>query len=416
MFALTLVLQAQEPGPEIEGRVAQAGSGSPIEGATITLMPPMLSINIQSLQTATTDSNGDFRFDHVMDGTYEIDASADGFVWRTYKQDAGWDHVFQHLNSSTRLRGVDFQLVREAVIRGGVIDAAGKPVVNLIVAAMRQKVPESRPNRPCDAEGVRTDATGQFVLKGLPAGTYLVCVNGIAGYDPVQRPVPNAAGFYRDTWYGGTGSREDAIPIALKEGEERRGLQIIAEPERHFRVIVWPSGPKGEPAPDWYDVRIEGQNDGYMLPADRSYTIADIRPGHYTLVSTALSRSRPVGQGVKCFDVVDADVILHVRLGGSGEIAGKVDWADAHVAFPANDLIMLTSEEGAGQEVPIDAKGHFDLSGVLPGDYVFRPFLGKPIVVPQRVLCGGKKVDDGSPLRVGDREKVLNCEVTLASH
>jgi hypothetical protein len=75
---------------------------------------------------------------------------------------------------------------------------------------------------------------------------------------------------------------------------------------------------------------------------------------------------------------------------------------------------MIESEEGAAQGVRVDAQGHFNVSGVLPGKYRFKSFQVKSAATPGKVRCGAKEISDDFPLEVGGRAKVLDCEVTLA--
>jgi hypothetical protein len=78
---------AQESPPRLAGRVTQADIGAPIEGATVSLVPPMIMGQL-NFQTAKTQSNGDYRFDQVRNGVYSITVSADGFVSQDYNRDA----------------------------------------------------------------------------------------------------------------------------------------------------------------------------------------------------------------------------------------------------------------------------------------------------------------------------------------
>ena len=61
IFVLIRLVQAQEPQPKLSGRVTEADSSSPIEGATVTLLPPVIAGQF-NLQTARTDSNGNYPF------------------------------------------------------------------------------------------------------------------------------------------------------------------------------------------------------------------------------------------------------------------------------------------------------------------------------------------------------------------
>ena len=408
LFVATQSIQAQGSSPKLAGRVTQADNGAPIEGATIRLLPPFIA-GVLNLQTVRTDGNGNYRFDQVLNGTYSITASADGFVSQDYSRDATPESAFLRVDSSTSIHGIDFHLAHEAVIRGAVVDEAGEAVANLPVTAVGLQGSDKKTGHV--GALAKTDAFGRFVLRGLPAATYLVCANGPAGYGASSMPNPP----YRETWYGGGVSSEGAIPITLKEGDERMRVRIAVAPELRHRVVVWPSGPEGGPAPDRYDVTIEHRSHISMKQADGSYVIPDIPPGHYTLVSTAWLRVQYLGQGEESFDVSDSDVTVNVHLGGLGEIAGTVKWDDAHGASSEKALFEIESEEGAAQGVRVNTQGQFDLTNVLPGKYRFEPFPVGPVAVPRKVHCRGKEVNDNSPLQIGDREKVLDCKVMLAN-
>lgn len=204
------------------------------------------------------------------------------------------------------------------------------------------------------------------------------------------------------------GSAEGAIPVALKEGEEQNDVHIAVERESRYRVIVWPSGPEGKPKPQRYDVNIQGRSVTYTQEADGSYVIPGIPPGHYRLVSMAWSETEYLGEGDTRFDVTDADVTLHLRVGGLGEIQGVAKSDDTRGKVPSGVMLGIESQEGAAQGSDVDAVGHFMFGRVLPGEYEFK-LLKKPAgVVLRSVQCGGAQVTPDSPFRVGDRQKVTD--------
>jgi hypothetical protein len=183
--------------------------------------------------------------------------------------------------------------------------------------------------------------------------------------------------------------------------------------EQRYRVIVWPAGPEGTPKPDRYDMHIEGRSHSYTQEADGGYVIPDIPPGHYRLVSMAWSEAEYLGEGDISFDVTDADVTLHLTLGGLGEIQGVVKPDEAQARVPTGVMIGIESQEGAAQGSDVDAGGHFIFGRVLPGGYEFK-LLKKPAgVVLRIVLCGGAEVTPDAPLRVGDRQKITGCELVV---
>jgi len=93
-------VNAQVAEPQIAGRVIRADNGRPIEGAAIELRPTWVVSGNGQFQTAITDSHGEYRFvDRLSDGTYEVDASADGFVSHTYSRDGTVEGVFQRVDT-----------------------------------------------------------------------------------------------------------------------------------------------------------------------------------------------------------------------------------------------------------------------------------------------------------------------------
>jgi Carboxypeptidase regulatory-like domain len=413
LLAPCVVVNAQVLESQIAGRVIRADNGRPIEGAAIELRPTWVVNGNGQFQTAITDSRGEYRFvDRLSDGTYEVDVSADGFVSHTYSRDGTVEGVFQRVDTSTRLRGIDFELKREVVIRGALTEAEGKSAgPGISVTAVRKEKRENGqgPMRP--AASTKTDPSGRFVLAKLESGTYFVCVNGPNGYGDRSKAGPS----YRETWYGNTHSAEGAIPLALAEGEEQNDIRIAVELEPRYRVLVWPSGPAGPRNPDRYQLRIEGWSHSYRHQPDGSYEIPGIPAGHYRLVSVAWAGTEYLGEGDMSFNVTDADVTLHLTVGGLGEIQGVMKWDDAPGKLPVALMIGIQSHEGAAQGSDLDSAGYFTFRRVLPGFYEFK-LLKNPVgVVLRSVRCGGTEVTPDTPLRVVDSQKVKDCEAVLGT-
>jgi hypothetical protein len=410
LVLLCLLADARAPEPQIAGRVVRADNGLPIEGAAIELRPFVPEHG--ELQTAIADGHGDYQFlQGVEDGTYEIAASAEGFVSQTYRRDATPEGEFQRVGESTRLRGVDFRLKREARIRGVLTHATGEPAgAGISVIAVRKEKQENGPDQLRPSTWAKTDASGRFALTKLPSGTYFVCVNGPNGFGAI----PDARGWYRETWYGSSRSAQEAIPVALQGGEERNDVRITVEREKRYRVIVWPFGPEGDPKPDSYDVTIEGRSHPYTQEANGSYVIPGVPVGHYRLIGIAWSDAGYLGEGDMGFEVTDADVTLHLPVGGLGEIQGivKPDETPGKVPTGTGLRIGIESQEGAAQGRDVNA-GHFLFGRVLPGRYKFKLLKKPPGAVLLGVHCGGAQVTPDSPLRVGDRQKVADCEVLV---
>lgn len=412
-IAVYVVSDAQAPEPQVAGRVVRSDNGQPIERATVELeRAHMLSSNGQ-YPTEITNKNGEYRFvASVTPAAYRIRASAEGFVWQTYSRDGTVEGELQQIGETTHLHGIDFRLKREAVIRGILTGTSGESVgVGVFVAAVRKEEREQGKIRLRVVNTVKTDASGRFVFTKLESGTYFVCVNGPNGLNAF----PDAGGWYRETWYGNDGSAKDAKALILNEGEEQNDIHIKVEREQRYSVTVWPSGPESQPNPDRYSVRIEGRSHTSRREPDGSYLIPGIPPGRYTLVSVAWLASEYQGEGDTTFDVTSGDVTLHVHVGGLGEIQGIVKSDGTQPKIPAGVMVGIESHEGAAQGSDVDAAGHFAFGRVLPGSYEFKLLKNPAGVVLRSVTCRGTGVSPDTPLRIGDRDKVKDCEAVLGT-
>jgi len=381
----------------------------PIEGATVELDQAWIATSNGQYPTAITDRNGNYHFPEMNAAAYRIRASAEGFVWQTYSRDGTAEGQLQQLGETTHLRGIDFRLKREAVIRGILTGTQGESVgAGVSVTVVRMEEKEQGKVRRRVVNTVKTDASGRFVFAKLESGTYFVCVNGPNGFNAF----PDAREWYRETWYGNDGSAKDGKALALKEGEEQNDIRIKVEREQRYSVVIWPSGPEDQPKPDRYEVHIEGRSHTSTQEPDSSYVIPGIPPGRYRLLSVAWLGSEYQGAGDTTFEVTNADVTVHVRVGGLGEIQGIVK-SDAKI--PAGVMVGIKSHEGAAQGSNLDATGHFAFGRVLPGNYEFKLLKNPAGFVLRSVRCDGPEVTPDTPLRIGDREKVKDCEAVLGT-
>ena len=398
--------------PQVAGRVIRSDNGMPIEGAEVALERAWAPSSNGQYPTAITDKNGEYRFPEMTPAAYRIRASAEGFVWQTYSRDGTAEGQLQQLDESTHLHGIDFRLKREAVIRG-ILTGTGESVgAGVSVTVVRKEEKEPGKVRRRAVNTVKTDESGQFVFTKLESGTYFVCVNGPNGFNAF----PDAGGWYRETWYGNDGSAKDAKALTLTEGEEQNDIRIKVEREQRYSVVVWPSGPEDRPNPDRYGVRIEGRSPTSRQEPDGSYVIPGIPPGHYRLLSVAWLGSEYQGAGDTTFDVTNADVTVHLHIGGLGEIQGIVRSDDTQGKIPAGVMVGIKSREGAAQGKDVDLAGHFAFSRVLPGSYEFKLLKNSAGIVLSRVTCRGAVVTSETPLRIGDREKVKDCEADLGTN
>lgn len=181
-------------------------------------------------------------------------------------------------------------------------DNGGAPIEGIPVSAVRQS--DAIKNRLVPTSSARTDSSGRFTIKKLPAGVYLVCASSPNGYgDP-----PYASHWYQEKWFENAPTSDAATPITLGEHVVQSDVRITTRDEKRYRVIVWSSGPENAPAPERYDVSILNRNTVEHRQKDGSWVIFDIPPGHYIATSTAWSQVQYLGEGEQSFDVIDSDV------------------------------------------------------------------------------------------------------------
>lgn len=246
----------------LQGTVVRDGSGDPLSKARVELrgLPEPLTI--------TTESDGRFYFPNLPSGAYEISVRRDGFAPAQVGQKwPGGPGVPLQLRPGQTVPDVTIRMVAAAVISGRVSDSSGQPLANAQVQALKSTFQgELRILLP--VQQVRTNATGDYRLHGLPAGRYFLNVvvpgysanaqllanNGgrtdqgapyqmtnqprqILGQGAITASVnPATAQDVGPIYFPSTPYIQNAAPIDLRPGAESRGTDIQMMPVRRFTV------------------------------------------------------------------------------------------------------------------------------------------------------------------------------------
>ncbi len=475
--------QAPPPQPQASGTGAISGvvvstgsSPQPIRRAVVKLSA---SGNVN--RAAITDDNGQFNFALLPPGTFSLSVSKPAYVTTTFGQKGSGAGTPIVLKEGERLTNLRVPLTRGSVITGTVRDQAGDPVRDLPVFVARADAPPSDSVR---VDTVITDDTGTYRIYGLVPGTYLVGSlprpaasssadmaaltraqvdaelrmlqqrTGAAVTTPATPAAAPAASDRRFTYapvfHPSAIAAEQAVPIVLGPGEERRGVDITVVLAAVASISGTVIGADGQPTSA---VSIEFSRPSPTLPLgaaldasptrrpapDGTFKATNLVPGTYTLIARSIFetvRTNAAGQVVltsvsstpteaapfytatTTVELSGADVggvVLQLRLAPT--MTGKVAFDSATQTQPANlstvrlqmspdgNRLSVFSLGGGSLTGAVRPDGSFEMKGLSPGAYTFTGQVpgaanSKPWRLRSVMMAGRDLLDQ--PLVVGD--------------
>jgi len=210
-FQSTVPPQSAVPrgGAVFSGRVLEQGSGTPVAGATVTVIP--FETAGGRARRVVTDDDGRYEIGGMAQGRYRVTARKDGFALMKHSQ-----AIEVNLWPGEARDQVDILLQAEAIIVGRVLDPAGQPLASGLVLALRREL--SPPAGTLDAHdgfvsagGANIGERGAFRLAGLAPGEYYLRV--VPRVSMLQRGGVTAA-----TYFPGTANPAEAQPIVVAAG------------------------------------------------------------------------------------------------------------------------------------------------------------------------------------------------------
>ena len=201
------------PSGSIKGRVV-ADDGRPVVNATLMAQavngPP-------SVKPAQVDSEGKFSFDDLPSAAYIVFASAPGYIDEAMSTGDPNDWPRHLIGAQLKIR-----MIRGGVITGKVTNSKGDPIVGVPVRAVSLDNPSTSPTEFLGAGGGESDDRGIYRIYGLRPGPYVVSAGG-----PGQFGLAISNGFDLDvpTYYP-SATRDTAIPVAVRSGDETTGIDI----------------------------------------------------------------------------------------------------------------------------------------------------------------------------------------------
>jgi protocatechuate 3,4-dioxygenase beta subunit len=318
-FALLSLASPQAPGVRpaegvVEGRVVEEGTAAPVANARVTLMPlraapppaPAPFMGFDRLPTATTDEQGGFRFDGVAPGRYRLAAQKSGFVRPFGPGPRPMSEV--EVTTPGGATPVELVLQRGAVIAGRVVDAAGEPVIDARVTAMRPgrmllgnappevaaaaaRIPRFVPGGP----GAQTNDLGEFRLHSLAPGEYVVQAAprpDMGGPGTAAADTAMVATFHPDTT-----SPDDAQSVTVAAGQTVSEITIRMAHAPVYQVSGVVVDEAGQPLADAL-VRLTPDDplmamSSFMAPgvghtdASGAFSFPRVERGAYTVIAVA---------------------------------------------------------------------------------------------------------------------------------
>jgi Carboxypeptidase regulatory-like domain len=384
----------------VEGTVLDAADDKPLAGAEVAIRR---SDSTSSALSVLTDGNGHYSAEDIAPGRYSIAVSCSGYVPQTYGQHKrNNEGTTLDLEIGTKLRVIDFRLVRTGVIVGKVLDQAGEAIVKATVQALTPRYVEGERQLIGGVEPTRTNDLGEYRIFGLAPDHYYV---GVSGQDPdptvLTRPKNAAADErYVPTLYPNVSNISDASIINLKPGEEVRGIDIVVSKSRTFRIRGKIIGFDKS----YQNTRVQLQavgvsweisNRGADIAPDQQggFEFTGITPGSY-IISTLLTRRDSFLNASQLVRVQDADLdnislvpsegVLqgHVRVDGDS----KIDLGKLHVSLAGQYWWPL--------EGTVVQDGSFTVHGL--SHYAYRVGVwGAEDFYIKSVRIGGREVPDG---------------------
>jgi hypothetical protein len=296
---------------EITGVVVNSVGESPVPHCHLTASPVAArgrGANRQfpaSANTFDADEEGHFSITLPSAGSWQLTASARGFVSQAYDQHRNFSSAIV-LTSESPTIDLRFKLSPEAFITGVILDEAGEAVRNAQISL--QNVPPAAPGGPQALGGTRattqTDDRGRYELANLQPGSYHLTVQAHPWYAAALQQSGQAAGgatpldpsldvAYPLTWFPGSSDAALAETIVLHAGDTHQAdFHLVPIPSIHLRIAPPPRSPNAvgdrlSPAfPMVQQVASGGSGQGYVpvtthQDAQGQFDVGGLTPGLY---------------------------------------------------------------------------------------------------------------------------------------
>jgi hypothetical protein len=272
----------------------------------------------------TTDDDGNFEFANLSPASYSISATVPGYIAPPAEEETG-AAIYRPGDSAS------ITLVKGGVITGKVINSTGEPLTGVSVNAIRVGNVNGDADEQASFQGGpqgfgrawRTDDRGVYRIYGLPSGSYIVQAGGRIGGGP-----SSLSPFSEDapTYYPSS-TREAAVPLAVRPGDEAAGIDIRYRGEKGRSVSGKVLAKAGENAND-------------PVPTQISLMLA----GTDSAVAATMQMGRGAGSGFALYGIPDGEYEITARRGSFGSADSDFIATPRRVSVRGTDVggIQLT--------------------------------------------------------------------------
>jgi hypothetical protein len=403
----------------IAGRATDTQSGQPLRKVSVRLIRRNSGTRVGTVgapsseegYAATSDFNGNFRFENVEPGEYALSGQRLGYLRTEYgsKRASGPGTTFS-LRPGQQLTSLALLVLPQSVITGKVVDDDGDPLNGVSIQVLNRRWMRGK-LRLLPQSNASSNDLGEFRLANLAPGKYYLAaqmvhfqgesttISGKIETRPVRTFYPEAMNL------------ETATPIEVKAGQDIPGINIRMHSVQTYHIRGRISGLSADERTDHMSVNISARGEESftqfgpqpgIITKERTFEITGVPPGSYYLSIYSMGgRVRSLAHqeiDVGSADVNDVvlNVIPSTAMHGHVALAGAppagtaaVDLTSIHISLTSTENFM------SGTNAQVKEDGSLVIENVLPGKYalnIFVPWTGQSGAYVKSVRLGQQEI------------------------